>query len=112
MAKETGDYRKTMKEICRIVQGPVSAEVLATDFEGMIREGRDLATIDEHIVVKVPFTPGRRARLQDADARGAEGERHAVFSAAQALLAAKVGATYRQPVRRPPRRRRARPGWR
>src|SRR4030095_12317724 len=62
MAKESGDYRKTMKEICRIVQGPVSAEVLATDFDGMIREGRDLATIDEYIVVKVPFTrDGRRA---------------------------------------------------
>ena len=71
MAKETGDYRKTMKEICRIVQGPVSAEVLATDWEGMLREGRDLATIDEHIVVKVPFTERRRARVQDAVARRA-----------------------------------------
>src|SRR6185436_19373427 len=56
MAKESGDYRKTMKEICRLVQGPVSAEVPATDSEWMIREGRDLATIDAYTVVKVPFT--------------------------------------------------------
>jgi transaldolase len=52
MAKEAGDYRKQMKQICQIVQGPVSAEVLAKDYDGMMREGRDLATIDEHIVVK------------------------------------------------------------
>ena len=44
-----------MKEICRLVQGPVSAEVVATDAQGMIREGKSLATIDDHVVVKVPF---------------------------------------------------------
>jgi transaldolase len=56
MAKEGGDPRHILKEICRIVQGPVSGEVVATDAEGMIREGRELAKLDEHIVVKVPFT--------------------------------------------------------
>src|ERR671917_2597206 len=56
LAKEPGDYKQILKRICQIVQGPTSAEVVATDAEGMIREGRDLATIDEHIVVKVPFT--------------------------------------------------------
>src|SRR5919106_2691995 len=55
MAKEPGEPRQIQKEICRIVQGPVSAEVVATDYQGMLREGRDLASIDEHIVVKVPF---------------------------------------------------------
>jgi transaldolase len=97
MAKESGDYRKTMKEICRIVQGPVSAEVLATDFEGMLREGRDLATIDEHIVVKVPFT---REGVKACKTLSSEGKRvnvTLVFSPTQALLAAKVGATYVSP---------------
>src|SRR4249920_4163422 len=56
MAKEGGDPRQHLKQICQMVQGPVSAEVVATDAAGMIREGRELATIDEHIVVKVPFT--------------------------------------------------------
>src|SRR4051794_5136284 len=56
MAKESGDYRKQMKQICDIVKGPVSAEVLTKEYEAMVREGRDLATIDEHIVVKVPLT--------------------------------------------------------
>src|SRR5438128_10118489 len=56
LAKESGDYRQILKQICQIVQGPVSAEVVATDTAGMLREGRDLASIDPHIVVKVPFT--------------------------------------------------------
>ena len=51
-----GDPRQILKRICEILKGPVSAEVVATDAAGMVREGRDLATIDEHIVVKVPFT--------------------------------------------------------
>ena len=97
MAKETGDYRKTMKEICRIVQGPVSAEVLATDWEGMLREGRDLATIDEHIVVKVPFTRDGVRACKTLSREGLKVNVTLVFSAAQALLAAKVGATYVSP---------------
>ena len=55
LVKERGEPRQILKAICRAVQGPVSAEVVATDYEGMIREGRELAAIDEHIVVKVPF---------------------------------------------------------
>src|SRR5689334_2335873 len=56
MAKEGGDPRRILKQICDIVKGPVSGEVVATDYAGMLREGRDLAAIDEHVVVKVPFT--------------------------------------------------------
>jgi transaldolase len=97
MAKETGDYRKTMKEICRIVQGPVSAEVLAIEYEGMIREGRDLATIDEHIVVKVPFTRDGVHACRTLTREGLKVNVTLVFSAAQALLAAKVGATMVSP---------------
>lgn len=97
MAKESGEYRKTMKEICRIVQGPVSAEVLATEFEGMIREGRDLATIDEHIVVKVPFTRDGVRACKTLSREGLKVNVTLVFSAAQALLAAKVGASFVSP---------------
>src|SRR5438477_5824793 len=56
MAKEGGDPDAIVKQICRLVQGPVSAEVVATDAAGMIAEGRRLANLDEHVVVKVPFT--------------------------------------------------------
>jgi transaldolase len=97
MAKEGGEYRQTMKEICRIVQGPVSAEVLATEFEGMIREGRDLATIDEHIVVKVPFTRDGVRACKTLSREGLKVNVTLVFSAAQALLAAKVGASFVSP---------------
>jgi transaldolase len=97
IAKEGGDPRRIYKEICRIVQGPVSAEVIATDADGMIREGRDLATIDEHIVIKVPF--GKEG-IKACRALAAEGIRvnvTLIFSPTQALLAAKVGATYVSP---------------
>jgi transaldolase len=97
LAKEGGDYRGILKKICEIVKGPTSAEVVATDVEGMLREGRDLATIHEHIIVKVPFT---RAGVQACKTLSSEGIRvnvTLVFTAAQALLAAKVGATFVSP---------------
>ena len=97
LAKESGEPRTILKQICRLVQGPISAEVVATDFEGMVREGRDLAAIDEHIVVKVPF--GREG-LRACGALTREAVRvnvTLIFSATQALLAAKVGATYVSP---------------
>ena len=97
LAKEGGDYRALLKRICDIVQGPTSAEVVATDVDGMLREGRDLATIDKHIVVKVPFT---KAGVQACKKLSSEGIRVNVtlcFTPAQALLAAKVGATFVSP---------------
>jgi transaldolase len=97
MAKEGGDYRQILKQICETVQGPVSAEVVATDVAGMIREGRDLAAIDEHIVVKVPFT---KDGVQACKALSSEGKRvnvTLIFSATQAWLAAKAGASYVSP---------------
>ena len=97
LAKEGGDYRKILKEICRIVQGPVSAEVVATDTAGMVSQGRELAGLDQHIVVKVPFgrpaLPACRALTRD----GIRVNVTLVFSPTQALLAAKVGATYVSP---------------
>ena len=97
MAKEGGDARKILKQICQAVQGPVSAEVVATDTAGMLREGRDLAAIDEHIVVKVPFT---RDGVKACKALSSEGMRvnvTLIFSATQAWLAAKAGASYVSP---------------
>jgi transaldolase len=97
LAKEGGDYRALLKRICQIVKGPTSAEVVATDVDGMLREGRELAKIDEHIIVKVPFT---RAGVQACKTLASEGIRvnvTLIFTPAQALLAAKVGATYVSP---------------
>ena len=97
LAKEGGDYRALLKRICDIVQGPTSAEVVATDVDGMLREGRDLATIDKHIIVKVPFT---KAGVQACKKLSSEGIRvnvTLIFTPTQALLAAKVGATFVSP---------------
>src|SRR5438309_3877607 len=97
LSKEPGDYRDNLKRICQIVKGPVSGEVVATDFDGMMREGHDIARIDPYMVVKVPLTrDGIRA------CRALAGEKirvnvTLVFSAAQALLAAKVGASFVSP---------------
>jgi transaldolase len=97
LAKEKDDPRAIIKKICQLVQGPVSAEVVATDAPGMISEGRELAKIDEHVVVKVPFT---REGLKATKALSDEGMRvnvTLIFSAPQALFAAKVGAAYVSP---------------
>ena len=97
LAKETGDFKANLKRICDIVKGPVSGEVTATDFAGMMREGHEIAKIDAHMVVKVPLTrDGIKA------CKALSGERIPVnvtlcFSAAQALLAAKAGATFVSP---------------
>jgi transaldolase len=97
LAKEREDPRAILKRICEIVQGPVSAEVVETEAAKMIREGRELAQIDQHIVVKVPFT---RDGVKACKALASEGIRvnvTLIFSATQAWLAAKVGAAYVSP---------------
>jgi transaldolase len=97
MAKEGGDPRAIVKEICRLLQGPVSAEVVATDAQGMIREGKSLATIDDHVVVKVPFGREGLKACKTLRAEGIPVNVTLCFSATQALLAAKVGASYVSP---------------
>ena len=97
LAKEPGDFKANLKKICEIVKGPVSGEVTATDFAGMMREGHDIAKIDPFMVVKVPLT---RDGIKACKALAGEGIKVNVtlcFSPAQALLAAKVGATYISP---------------
>lgn len=97
LAREGGDSRLILKHICETVKGPVSAEVIATDAAGMVREGRDLATIDEHIVVKVPFGKDGVKACKALSSAGIRVNVTLVFSPAQALLAAKVGAAYVSP---------------
>ncbi len=97
LAKEGGDYRGLLKKICRTVQGPTSAEVVATEASAMVAEGRDLAKIDDHIVVKVPFGKEGVKACRQLASEGIRVNVTLVFSATQALLAAKVGATYVSP---------------
>lgn len=101
MAKEgiTGkeNILKHYVDICNIVDGDVSAEVIATDFEGMIREGEELAALHEQIVIKLPMiAEGIKACKYFSD-KGIKTNVTLVFSAGQALLAAKAGATYVSP---------------
>lgn len=84
-------------DICNIVKGDVSAEVIATDFEGMVREGEELAALHEQIVVKVPCTKEGIKAIKYFSENGIRTNCTLVFSAGQALLAAKAGATYVSP---------------
>ena len=97
LAKEGGDSRALLKKICQVVKGPTSAEVVATDFNGMLKEGRELAAIDEHIVVKVPFTKDGVKACKALSSEGTRVNVTLVFSPTQALIAAKVGASYVSP---------------
>ena len=97
LAKETGDVRANLKRICEIVNGPVSGEVTATDFAGMMREGHDIATIDPHMVVKVPLTRDGVKACKALSGEAIPVNVTLVFSAAQAILAAKAGATFVSP---------------
>jgi transaldolase len=97
MAKEPGDARQILKQICQTVQGPVSAEVVATEAAGMIKEGRELASIDPHIVVKVPFTKDGVKACRTLAGDGHRVNVTLIFSATQAWLAAKSGASYVSP---------------
>src|SRR5436190_20777764 len=97
LAKESGDFKQNLKRISDNVKGPVSGEVTATDVAGMMQQGHDIAKIDAYMVVKVPLT---RDGIKACKALSGEGIRVNVtlcFSAAQALLAAKAGATYISP---------------
>ena len=97
IAREGGDFVQTFYDICEIVKGPVSAETIAQDAEGMVREGRLLARIHDDIVIKVPLTA---AGLEATSILAAEDIRVNVtlcFQASQALLAAKAGAAYISP---------------
>ncbi|MCH1455466.1 MAG: fructose-6-phosphate aldolase [Schleiferiaceae bacterium] len=101
MAKEgiSGDanVKAHYKAICAIVDGDVSAEVIATDYEGMIKEGEELAALDEKIVVKIPMIKVGVKALKYFSDKGIKTNCTLIFSAGQALMAAKAGATYVSP---------------
>ena len=97
LAKENGDYRQILKQICQIVKGPVSGEVVATDYAGMVTEGRKIASIDEHMIVKVPFTKDGVKACKTLSSEGTRVNVTLIFSATQAWLAAKAGAGYVSP---------------
>ncbi len=101
MAKEgikgQGNILKHYVDICNITTGDVSAEVIATDFEGMVREGEALADLHERIVVKIPMIKDGIKAIKYFTDKGIKTNCTLVFSAGQALLAAKAGATYVSP---------------
>lgn len=101
MAKEgiSGDanVKAHYKAICAIVDGDVSAEVISTDYEGMIKEGEELAALDEKIVVKIPMIKDGVKALKYFSDKGIKTNCTLIFSAGQALMAAKAGATYVSP---------------
>ncbi|HLV23462.1 MAG TPA: fructose-6-phosphate aldolase [Moheibacter sp.] len=101
MAKEgiTGQKNilKHYKDICKIVEGDVSAEVIATDFKGMVKEGEELAKLNDQIVVKIPMTKDGIKACKYFSEKGIKTNVTLVFSVGQALLAAKAGATYVSP---------------
>ena len=94
LAKEEGDPGEAIVRICELVDGPVSAEVVATDAETMVAEGRALAGLHQHVVVKVPFSEPGLTATRELTSQGIPVNMTLVFSAAQALLTAEAGAAY------------------
>jgi transaldolase len=97
LSREEGDPREILREITKIVPGPVSAEVTALDHEGMVREGLQLRKIAENIVVKIPMTLEGLKALRSLSRQGVPTNCTLIFNATQALMAAKAGATYASP---------------
>ena len=97
LSKEQGDWKKIIRQICKEIDGPVSVEVIATESPAMLAEARDLVKIAPNIVVKVPVTLEGLKAIKELHLRGIETNATLVFSANQALLAAKAGATYVSP---------------
>jgi len=97
IAKEGGNFEKIIKEICQIVDGPVSAEVISIDVDGMVKEARSLSKISKNIVVKIPMTINGIKATRILSGEGIKTNVTLVFSPLQALMAAKVGATYVSP---------------
>jgi transaldolase len=97
VAKSGRNFMEVLKEITEIVDGPISAEVVALDHEGMIREAEELAAVHPNIVVKVPMTPEGLKAVKSLSEKGIRTNVTLIFSPLQALLAAKAGASYVSP---------------
>ncbi len=92
IAKEGGDFHRLVREICRIVDGEISAEVVAADYEGMVAEGEKIAKLHKNIVVKIPLTKDGLKAIKHLSSKGIKVNCTLIFSANQALLAALAGA--------------------
>jgi len=97
VAKEQRPFEEILKEICAIVDGPVNAEVVSIEADGMVNEGRQLAAMSDNIVVKIPMIEEGLKAVRRLTAEGIKTNVTLVFSSTQALLAAKAGATYVSP---------------
>jgi transaldolase len=97
VAKEGKDFRKLLNEILEVVDGPISAEVVSTNYEGILKEARELAAIHKNIVVKIPLIQQGIKAVKTLSVEGIKTNVTLCFSASQAILAAKAGATYVSP---------------
>ncbi|KRQ87760.1 Transaldolase [Caloramator mitchellensis] len=97
IAREGRDFVEVVKEITSIVDGPISAEVISLEHEGMIKEARELAKIHKNIVIKIPMTIEGLKAVKVLSKEGIKTNVTLIFSSAQALLAARAGATYVSP---------------
>lgn len=97
IAREGRDFREVVEEICSIVDGPISAEVVSLDSKGMVKEARELVKIHDNINIKVPMTAEGLKAVSELSARDIKTNVTLVFSPNQALLAAKAGATFVSP---------------
>lgn len=97
VAKEGKDFRKLLDEILAIVDGPVSAEVISTDYEGIMKEAGELSAIHKNIVIKIPLIKEGLKAVKSLSDKGVKTNVTLCFSPSQALLAAKAGATYISP---------------
>ena len=97
VAKEGRDFKQLVLEICSITSGPVSAEVIALDYDGMMKEAREYATWAPNVVVKVPMTEAGMQAVRTCAEEGIKTNVTLIFSSNQALLAARAGATYVSP---------------
>jgi transaldolase len=97
IAKEGRNFEDVVKEICSIVNGPISAEVISLDAKGMVKEAKELAKIHENINIKIPVIPEGLKAIKELSTRGIKTNATLVFSANQAILAAKAGASFVSP---------------
>ena len=97
IAREEGEFKQIIANICKVVDGPVSAEVISLEYDGMVTEARELAQIADNITVKIPMTIEGLKAVKTLSSEGIKTNVTLVFSALQALMAAKAGATYVSP---------------
>ncbi len=97
IAREEGEFKEIIANICKVVDGPVSAEVISLEYDGMVTEARELAQIADNITVKIPMTIEGLKAVKTLSSEGIKTNVTLVFSALQALMAAKAGATYVSP---------------